>query len=201
MAELKPIDYQNACTFVARDPRFLKNIEYGIPRDGHPEGKVKNHIEHLQELLIGIMHLISLEEYWRLKLAIMTHDSFKMESQRNVRTTDYNSHGSIAARYLFDLVVDPGLAAVVQYHDEPFAIFRKQEHTSRFDQERWQKFWDQIVEKRLFVIFHMLDGSTPGKKPERIIWFHHKALLDNVTWVKEMFRAVREASVTLGGHK
>ena len=33
---------------VVSDPRYLKNIEYGEPRSGHPEGKVRFHIVELE---------------------------------------------------------------------------------------------------------------------------------------------------------
>ena len=36
---------------VISDPRYQKNIEYGEPRSGHPEGKVKYHIAELEENL------------------------------------------------------------------------------------------------------------------------------------------------------
>jgi hypothetical protein len=33
---------------IKADPRYRKNIQYGQPRSGHPEGKVKFHIEDLE---------------------------------------------------------------------------------------------------------------------------------------------------------
>lgn len=36
---------------VIANPRYQKNIEYGEPRSGHPEGKVKYHIAELEENL------------------------------------------------------------------------------------------------------------------------------------------------------
>ena len=39
---------QEVVTRVVSDPRYLKNIEYGRPRHGHPEGKVKFHIAELE---------------------------------------------------------------------------------------------------------------------------------------------------------
>src|SRR5689334_22160734 len=47
------------------DPRYQKNIEYGEPRSGHPEGKVKYHIAELEENLEKLgSHGISEEQYW-----------------------------------------------------------------------------------------------------------------------------------------
>ena len=33
---------------IKADPRYQRNIEYGEPRPGHPEGKVKFHIADLE---------------------------------------------------------------------------------------------------------------------------------------------------------
>jgi hypothetical protein len=36
---------------VLADPRYRKNIEYGEPRPGHPEGKIRFHIRELEDNL------------------------------------------------------------------------------------------------------------------------------------------------------
>ncbi|HJR81540.1 MAG TPA: hypothetical protein VJ821_15820 [Anaerolineales bacterium] len=60
------------------DPRYQENIEYGEPRSGHPEGKVKYHIAELEENLEKMASRgISEVQYWKLKFLIHVHDTFK----------------------------------------------------------------------------------------------------------------------------
>ena len=47
---------------IMADPRYRKNIEYGEPRSGHPEGKVKQHIADL-EILIKMGRVSKEDEY------------------------------------------------------------------------------------------------------------------------------------------
>ena len=63
---------------VMADPRYQENIEYGEPRSGHPEGKVKYHIAELEENLEKMASRgISEVQYWKLKFLIHVHDTFK----------------------------------------------------------------------------------------------------------------------------
>ena len=50
-------------------PRYQKNIEYGRPRSGHPEGEIKNHIEDLERNLkvLSMREEISQEDFLKLK--------------------------------------------------------------------------------------------------------------------------------------
>jgi len=48
---------------VVSDPRYLKNIEYGEPRSGHREGKIKFHIAELESNLEKLAPRISEEQY------------------------------------------------------------------------------------------------------------------------------------------
>ena len=69
------------------------------------------------------------EEYWKLRLLVHTHDSFKAESKPGVAITDPRSHASLARAFLATHCDDPDLLAMVQFHDEPFALYRQAEFT------------------------------------------------------------------------
>ena len=63
---------------ITADPRYQKNVEYGEPRSGHPEGKIKFHIAELEENLEKLVPRgVSEEQYWKLKFLIYVHDTFK----------------------------------------------------------------------------------------------------------------------------
>lgn len=68
---------------VKADPRYQKNIDYGEPRPGHPEGKLKFHIADLESNLECLREKgISDEEYWKLKFIIHIHDICKADAQK-----------------------------------------------------------------------------------------------------------------------
>ena len=55
-------DMKDIIEKIMADPRYRKNIEYGEPRSGHPEGKVKQHIADL-EILIKMGRVSKEDEY------------------------------------------------------------------------------------------------------------------------------------------
>jgi hypothetical protein len=62
------------------------------------------------------------DEYWKLKLLVHTHDTFKAEARAGVAITDPQSHASIARDFLSTYCSDGDLLMMVQYHDEPFGF-------------------------------------------------------------------------------
>ena len=86
---------KNVFEKVIADPRYQKNIEYGEPRAGHPEGKIKFHIAMLEENLEKLAARgISEEQYWKLKFLIHVHDTFKADAVPNSHILNPNSHAS-----------------------------------------------------------------------------------------------------------
>lgn len=165
---------------ILADPRYQANIQYGKPRRGHAEGTVKAHITDLEanlETLVaqGLVGVDS-ERYWKLRVLIHVHDSFKMEAKRDSAILDPQSHASLAREYLAQYTSDADLLQIVQFHDVGFAIYRKLENTGRFDEQR---LWDAITpiqDLDLFLLFAIIDACTPSKGRKMIRW-----LVVNVT--------------------
>src|SRR5690349_7393597 len=102
---------------IMADERYLGNIEYGEPRSGHPEGKVKHHIRELENNLEKLsVHDITEEQYWRLKFLIHVHDTFKREAKKDSAITDAQSHSSLAREYASNFTGDADLLNMIQYH-------------------------------------------------------------------------------------
>jgi hypothetical protein len=74
------IDYQKAFQHVLSDPRYLANLDWGEVREGHSEGTVRAHISEIEPNLERLRSKLSDQDYWKLKLRIHTHDSFKAEA-------------------------------------------------------------------------------------------------------------------------
>jgi hypothetical protein len=164
------INYQVALEAVITDPSYLANLDWGEARPGHPEGTVRAHIAEIEPNLDILRPKLSDEDCWKLKLLIHTHDSFKAQSQPGVAIMDPKSHASLARAFLATHCDDPDLLAMVQYHDEPFALFRQFESKGKYNQERFSSLLAAIRDWNLFLAFNIIDGCTVGKSREPLFW-------------------------------
>ena len=175
--------------FIKDDPRYLRNIEFGEPRNGHPEGKVKFHIADLEaNLEILKERHISDSDYWKLKFMIHVHDSFKAEAQRETPTLHPRNHASLARGYASQFTDDTDLLDTIQFHDENYDLWLEYSQTGDYDRERFQNLLDTIKNWDLFLMFIIIDGCTDGKEPAKLSWFinevrNHKKTLVDSSWI------------------
>ena len=173
---------------IVSDPRYIKNIEYGVPRSGHPEGKVKYHIADLEKNLEKLAPRITQEQYWKLKFLIHVHDTFKADAIPDSPILSPNSHASLARKFASEFTQNYDLLNMVQFHDINFAFWQKYEATGSYDWERFRSLLDTIQDWDLFLLFLIIDGSTRGKDPEKLRWFlrevqkHKKTMIDE-SWM------------------
>jgi hypothetical protein len=163
-------DYQTAFAAVIADPRYLANLDWGQPRPGHPEGTVRAHIAEIERNLETLRPKLTNEEYWKLKLLIHTHDTFKAESHPGIAITDSKSHASLARAFLATYCIDPDLLAMVQYHDEPFALYRQVKFKGKYKPDRFTALLGAIRDWNLFLAFCIIDGCTAGKSRDPLRW-------------------------------
>ena len=128
------MDYRRAFEAVVSDPRYLANLDWGEARAGHPEGSVRAHIAELEGNLERLRSRLSDDDYWKLKLLVHTHDAFKAQAKQGAPISHPESHASLARSFLAEHCRDEDLLAMVQYHDEPFALFRQIENKGRHDE-------------------------------------------------------------------
>lgn len=171
------------------DERYRKNIEYGEPRSGHPEGKIKNHIAELEQTLEMLKARgISEEQYWKLMFLIHVHDSFKAEAVPDTPINNPKSHASLARKFASEYTNDGDLLNMVQYHDVNFALWKQFSFTGSYDLERFSELLAAIIDWELFLMFIIIDGSTKGKDPGKVKWFinevrkHRQTAVDD-TWL------------------
>jgi hypothetical protein len=164
------IDYQSAFAALVQDPRYQKNLDWGEARPGHPEGTVRAHIAELEGNLETLRPKLSETDYWKLKLLIHAHDTFKAEARPGVAIRDTHSHASLARAFLAEYCPDPDLLAMVQYHDEPFALWRQARSKGTCDQERFAALLANIKDWTLYLAFNIIDGCTRGKSREPPTW-------------------------------
>jgi len=174
---------------VTADPRYKKNVEYGEPRLGHPEGKVKSHISELEINLEKLKpRLPKPEYYWKLKFLIHVHDTFKAESSRDVPILDPNSHASLAKSYAEEFINDRDLLNMMQFHDQNYALWKQFESNGNYSKQDFKNLLDTIKDWDLFLIFNIIDGNTSGKEHSKLVWFidevkkHKKTIVDQ-SWI------------------
>ncbi len=157
---------------IIADPRYQKNIEYGEPRSGHPEGKVKYHIAELEENLEKLASRgISEQQYWKLKFLIHVHDTFKAEAIPDSPILSPESHASLARKFASEFIDDTDLLNMIQFHDENFALWKQFAATGSYDPQRFKNLLEAIRDWDLFLMFTIIDGSTEGKDPTKTGWF------------------------------
>lgn len=156
---------------IKADARYRKNVECGRPRDGHPEGSVCGHIEVLERNLAALRPKVSDEAYWKLLVLVHVHDSFKAEARQGVPITHPESHASLARAFLAEFCDDADLLNMVQYHDEPFALWRQYDAKGRYNAERLHALLNTIKDWDLFLAFLIVDGCTDGKDRVVLQWF------------------------------
>jgi hypothetical protein len=164
-------DYKSIFDAVTNDPRYQRNLDWGEARPGHPEGTIRAHIAEVDRNLEALRHKLSETDYWRLRVLIHTHDTFKGEAQPGVPITARNSHASLARAFLAEFCIDGDMLAMVQYHDEPFALWRQVASKGEFNQARLTALLAGIDDWNLFLAFTIVDGCTDGKSREPLRWF------------------------------
>lgn len=155
---------------IVSDPRYRENIDWGKPRRGHPEGTVRAHIDELERNLDRLRPKLSDRDCERLRVLIHTHDTFKKDAHQGVPITDPRSHASLARAFLSEFCGDPDLLAIVQYHDEPYALWRQFHSRGSVNQDRFDALLSVIRDWNLFLAFNIIDGCTEGKGRESLVW-------------------------------
>jgi hypothetical protein len=164
------MNYKEIFEYVTNDERYMRNLDWGRPRKGHPEGTVRAHIAELEKNLKRINPDTSSDEHWKLKILIHVHDSFKAEAIPDVPIINSKSHASIAAAFLRNHCSDADLVNMVQYHDEPYALWRQTRQKGAYNKERLKILISKIQDWRLFLTFNAIDGVTAGKSIEPLQW-------------------------------
>jgi len=170
---------------VMNDARYLKNIEYGKPRSGHPEGKIKLHILDLEENLKKLAPRISIEQFWKLKFLIHVHDTFKVDAVPNVKIESPNSHASLARSFAAEFTNEVDLLNMIQYHDVIFSLWRQFSATNNYYEERLDLLIETIDDWELFLLFMIVDGCAKGKNPNVLPWFFREVEKRRTTYVDE----------------
>jgi hypothetical protein len=164
-------DYKQIFDAITRDARYQRNLDWGEPRPGHPEGTIRAHIAEVDRNLEALRHKLSETEYWQLKVLIHTHDTFKGAAKAGVPIRASNSHASLARAFLTEFCDHADMLQMLQYHDEPIALWRQFVSKGRCNRRRLAALLTNIQDWDLFLAFNIVDGCTPGKDRDGLRWF------------------------------
>ena len=169
-----PAFYREALARLTADERYEKNVQWGEPRDGHPEGPICAHIADLERNAAVLDAKLSETDRVRLRLLVHSHDTFKPDAD-DVKISHPRSHASLARVFLEEYCPDDAsLLDLVQYHDEPYALWRQVQH-ARLNWERYDALFARVREWDLFLAFLIVDGCTEGKSRDPLRWFFGEA--------------------------
>jgi hypothetical protein len=163
--------YETIYKQIIGDSAYVANLDWGQARPGHPEGSIRAHIEELEGNLDRLKPQISEDQFWKLRVILHTHDSFKAEAERGVPIRHPKSHASLARQFLAKYTEDADILHMVQYHDEPFALWRQFKQKGSFTADRLDALLSAIGDWDLFLLFQLVDGLTDGKDAEPLSWF------------------------------
>ncbi|MBD3676417.1 MAG: hypothetical protein HUJ26_23140 [Planctomycetaceae bacterium] len=168
------MNYSNILQQIQADERYHRNLKWGSPRQGHPEGTIRAHIEELEQNLETLRPLLRDGEEEQLRLLIHVHDTFKPDAQRGVSITHPKSHSSLARAFLAEYCPQSDLLNIVQYHDEPYALWRQHYFQGQANEERYHQLLNTIESWDLFHVFLIIDGCTNGKSRLPLEWWFAK---------------------------
>lgn len=164
---------------------FITGLMWGMPRYGHPEGKVAFHIP---EVYLNIDSLqINDQEREELRLIALVHDTFKYKEDRGIPRDWTRHHGVIASRYIEKENVAKHIIAITELHDEAFYAWRS-EVIEKNPEDTWRRL--SKIETNLpdhlkqYIHFFLCDTLTGDKLRTPVSWLYEKAI--HLNWIPEI---------------
>ena len=158
-------------------PEFKIGLNWGVPRFGHPEGKVGYHI---REVLENIEQLDTDEStYQKLRIVAFVHDTFKYQEMETKVSGKRINHGLLARRFSEQYIDDEAVLDLIELHDEIYYTWR-QEALYKAPQKaklRLNNLISRIGKNlQLHYLFFRCDTMTGDKIQTPRFWFEQKAV-------------------------
>ena len=159
---------------ILEDPELQKGLLWGKPRDGHPEGEVLMHVQHV---LANVEELYGNDaDYAKLRIITIIHDSFKYKVDETKPKKGENHHSRIACRFAEKHCTEADLLRVIETHDDAYLAYRKGKRDNNWKraEERIQELLLLIQEAdivELYRKFFHCDNRVNGKTPDSYEWF------------------------------
>lgn len=167
--------FERLIFLIVSQPEIREGFGYGVPRRGHPEGTVLNHV---MEIIRRINKLNeSADVIFKLYLLAIVHDSLKYQVNRKKPKTGENNHGMRARRFLEKFISDENLLNIIELHDGYYYQWKKFNDIGFFSEKEFRKMADRLKgEMDLFMKFAFIDGTTGKKRVEPRIWLYDRLM-------------------------
>jgi hypothetical protein len=148
-----------------KDARLQTGLDWGTPRFGHPEGRVREHVA-------AMLAAIPADDPLRgdLRFLAIIHDSFKAEVRRDESWSTENDHAMLARRFAERYTSDERLLVTLELHDEPYWIWR----TADQPEQAVRPLLERLPDPELFARFVELDAANEGKDLTFLWWFRRE---------------------------
>lgn len=166
-------EFERLIFLILSQPEIQEGFEYGVPRPGHPEGKVGNHIAEIINRINNLNDPVDV--IFKLYLLAIVHDSLKYQVNRKKPKTGENNHGMRARRFLERFISDENLLNILELHDAYYYQWKKFNDTGFFSEGEFKKMADRLNGgMELFMKFAFIDGTTGNKSIEPRIWLYNR---------------------------
>lgn len=155
---------------IKQDERYQEGLSWGKVRDGHPEATISEHVAELERNVAILADEMLVDERAIVDLLVHTHDTFKGEAKGGVPIDDPQSHASIARSYVEEYLGETSISPMLQYHDELYAIWKKEQKKGEIDEVRLAALIDKIEDWDAFMTFTIVDNATAGKDLSSTQW-------------------------------
>lgn len=158
-------------------PEIIDGLMWGLPRYGHPEGKVAYHIREVFNN-IDLLKSIGDDTRTMLRTIALIHDTFKYKEDRNIPRDWTKHHGMLARKYLEQQQVRQEICEITEMHDEAFYAWRAEiiEKKADISAARLKKIEDRIPgHLQEYFLFFLCDTLTGDKLRTPVQWLFQKA--------------------------
>lgn len=168
---------------IIKDKAWMQGAFWGVPRPGHPEGRI---IYHIREVLDNVDRLVCGDEIRaHLRLITIIHDTFKYLEETIRPRTDWSKHHAAYARnFAAQFIEDEFLLDIIELHDEAYYAWRHEvKGRKKIAANQINRLFDRLGEEhlQLFYLFFKCDTQTGDKTQDPIYWFE-----SNITEIEVM---------------
>lgn len=165
---------------IIADEDWIEGAFWGVPRPGHPEGKIIYHIGHVLANVEKVSE--HFPEYREdLRLMSIIHDTFKYKEESVRPRTDWNKHHAVyARRFAKSFIKKPYLLKLIELHDDAYYVWLgvRASRSPYIEQSqwRWQRLMDSLGSEhlQLYYLFFLCDTLTGDKVLGPIPWFEKR---------------------------
>lgn len=156
-------------------PSFLKGLQWGIPRFGHPEGKV---LLHIREVLDNIDRLQAEKVVRRqLRTIAFAHDTFKYREEKGNPRDWSKHHGALARNFMEKFISEKETLDIIELHDEAYHVWCLEFYHKK-PKNAAQRLDDLLQRVQLIIplyhLFFKVDTQTGDKNQAPLRWFEER---------------------------